>query len=61
MRLERISYTLLQVEDILNLSHQAIYNEINAGRLRTFKIGRRRFVSGDALIQFVKDREKEAA
>jgi excisionase family DNA binding protein len=45
---------------ILKVSIQTIYNEINSGRLKTYKIGRRRFVSADALHKYIKDRETEA-
>jgi len=55
---QELSYTISQVEDALHCSHQTVYNEINSGRLKTFKIGRRRFVSDDALREYIKDREK---
>lgn len=35
------------------LSRSGIYAEINAGRLETFKIGRRRFTTPDKLEQFI--------
>ena len=44
----------------LHVSIQTVYNEINAGRLKTFRIGKRRFVSEEALIKYIKDREAEA-
>jgi len=45
----------------LNVSVQTVYNEINAGRLITFRIGKRRFVSEDALHKYIRDREAEAS
>ena len=44
---------------ILKVSIQTIYNEISSGRLKTYKIGRRRFVSADAIHKYIKDREAE--
>lgn len=44
---------------ILKVSIQTIYNEISSGRLKTYKIGRRRFVSADAMHKYIKDREAE--
>lgn len=41
----------LSIEDLLKLSQlsrQTLYDEINAKRLKTFKIGRRRFATVDA-------------
>lgn len=43
------------------LSRQTVYNEINAGRLKTFKVGRRRLVSPAALAAWVSALERSAA
>lgn len=43
------------------LSRATIYGEINAGRLRSFKVGARRLVSPAALSDWVKHLEKGAA
>jgi len=45
----------------LDVSRPTIYKEIQAGRLQTFTIGRRRLVSPEALENYVKQREKVAA
>lgn len=55
----RLGYSIREVEQALHLSHQTVYNEINAGRLKTYRVGRRRFISHDALHQYVWDREQE--
>lgn len=50
----------LSVEDTMRaagLSRQTIYDEINAGRLRSFKVGHRRLISPAALAQWVSDAE----
>ena len=43
-----------------DITPPTFYKEIAAGRLKTFKIGNRRFVSPDALRSYVSAREKEA-
>ena len=53
--------TIKETSEILRQSHQTIYNEINAGRLETFKVGKRRYVSEKALRKYIKDREAEAS
>ena len=40
-------------------SRQTIYNEINAGRLRSYKVGRRRFISEEACVDYIRAREAE--
>lgn len=43
----------------LGISHPTGYREIHAGRLRTFKIGRRRYITDEALDEYIKQRERE--
>ena len=40
-------------------SRQTTYNEINEGRLRSYKVGRRRFVSEEACVEYIHAREAE--
>ena len=42
------------------VSLQTFYNLVNSGELATFRIGRRRFVSEDAIRTFIRNREAEA-
>lgn len=42
------------------LSHVTLYNEINAGRLKSLKIGRRRMIRPASLREWIEQREKEA-
>lgn len=44
----------------LGVSHPTGYAEIHAGRLRTFKIGRRRYVTPEALDEYIAQRERES-
>ena len=45
---------------LTGLSHVTLYNEINAGRLKSLKVGRRRLVRPAALCGRIEQREKEA-
>ena len=59
MKLEIFSYSIIQLMEILHVSRQTIYDEINSGRLKTFRIGRRRFASSNAVHEYIDDRESE--
>jgi len=54
-------FSVDEVIQCTGLSRQTIYNELNAGRLRSFKVGRRRLVSPAALDSWVKKLEGAAA
>jgi excisionase family DNA binding protein len=56
----RSAYSIPDVMEALNISRQTVYDEINAGRLRSFKIASRRLVSAHALSEYVHDREAES-
>ena len=45
---------------LTGLSHVTLYNEINAGRLKSLKVGRRRLIRHAALSEWIEQREKEA-
>lgn len=54
----------LTVKDVMQrtkLCRQSVYNEINSGRLKTFRVGNRRLVSPSALSEWVKSLERAAA
>jgi hypothetical protein len=61
----RILYTIPQFMDAANQSRAGVYNEINSGRLKTVKIGRRRFVTPQAAHEWINrleaDSEQSAA
>lgn len=44
-----------------NISHQKLYDLMNSGDLASFKIGRRRLISHDALMTFIRKREEQSA
>ena len=57
----RLSYSIPQVMEALNLSRASIYKLINAKRLRTYRIGRRRMASHNALEDLIEGLEAEEA
>ena len=55
------AYEIPEVRSALgNISHQKAYDLLNSGELASFKIGRRRLVSHDSLMSFIRKREQEA-
>lgn len=59
--LEVSGLSISEVAESAGLSRQTVYNEINAGRLKTFKVGRRRLVSPAALREWVGRLEQVAS
>lgn len=60
--LVKVGYSIADVCKILGVCRDTVYREINSGKLKTFKVGaRRRFVSKDALKDFVKRCEADTA
>lgn len=50
---------LLSIEeaaDALGIGRTAAYNELQAGRLRSLKVGRRRLVSASAIAAYIAER-----
>lgn len=46
---------------LLGVSHTVLYRELAAGRLKSFKLGRRRLISHRAIAEFIDQREAETA
>lgn len=59
LEMPRLTYSIGEVMKVLKLSRQVVYNEINAGRLKTYKVGRRRFASAEAVRAWIRQRERE--
>jgi excisionase family DNA binding protein len=53
----RLAYTFAEVCEALGLGKSWLYETVNRGELRSFKIGRRRMVSAAALQEFIHDLE----
>ncbi|MGW7609165.1 helix-turn-helix domain-containing protein [Streptomyces sp. NPDC054766] len=60
---ERLLYRPEEAAATLGIGRSLIYEEIRRGRLRTVRIGRRRFVPPEYIAQYVEllKREAEAA
>jgi len=54
------TYTIPEAIERLRVSRNTLYDEIAAGRLRTYRIGRRRYVSAEALQDYIRGREAES-
>lgn len=50
-------FSVNEVMTALDLSRQEVYNQINAGKLRSFKVGRRRLIPCDAVPAWVQAME----
>ncbi|MET0085777.1 MAG: helix-turn-helix domain-containing protein [Sedimenticola sp.] len=57
----KAGYSIPEVMDAMGVCRQTVYNEINAGRLKSFKIGKRRLVSPRALGEWVNRLERACA
>ncbi len=55
-----LAYPVKQAAKLLNLSTQAVYNRINSGELRSYKVGPKRMIARAALFDFIEAREREA-
>ncbi len=53
MATEKLSYTVGQAVDLTGASRTRIYEAIAAGQLKTFKLGRRRLMTRDALESWI--------
>lgn len=59
---QRLAYSVNEfIRDVIPMSRDKFYSEIACGNLRTLKIGRRRFVSVEEAIKYIREREKEAS
>jgi len=57
----KLTYSIGEAMRALGICRSTIYREINSGRLRTFRIGNRRFISPEALRAYVRARERETS
>ena len=58
--MDQLIHTVNEARALLaGMSRAVLYEEINSGRLRSFKRGRRRYIPADALRDYVKERESE--
>ena len=58
--MQPITHSVAAATKRLNFgSRQTTYGEINAGRLLSYKVGRRRFISEEACVKYIRAREAE--
>ena len=53
-------YSINELVSLLSVGRAKLYEEIQLERLKTYKLGKRRFASPEALDSYVKQCEKEA-
>lgn len=54
------AFTIEQFVDSFNLGRTKVYEEIASGRLATYQVGRRRFISAQAAATWQRQREEES-
>lgn len=57
---QRLAFPIEEACKALATSRQRLYDLINEGRLRSFKEGKRRYVSRSAIEAYIADRERQA-
>jgi len=55
--MRKLAYSIPEAIETSGIQRDLIYSEINSGRLKSIKIGRRRLVRAEALEQWLKDHE----
>lgn len=58
--LPRVGYSIDETARMFGVCRQTVYNAVNAGHLKTFKMGRRRLVSPEAARAYVRAQESQA-
>ena len=58
-KVQPLAYSVSDLCVVLKLSKQSIYDEINSGRLRSYKAHGRRLASHDAALEYIQAREAE--
>lgn len=54
---ERLAFSVEGACRALPMSRESLYRLIRSGQIRTFKLGRRRYVTKQALLDFIASRE----
>ena len=57
--MEQQLLTVKEIQSALRLGHTRIYELINSGEIETFKIGRRRMATAEALDKFIKRQQQD--
>lgn len=59
--LPKLGYSVPEFARMIGVCVDTVYKEINAHKLKSFKIGKRRIISPEAAKEYVKQREAETA
>ena len=57
----KVGYSINEVCKMTGLCRQSVYNQINSGHLRSYKVGKRRLISPGALDDWVSAKEASTA
>ena len=55
----RLAFSVPDACQALSISRQTLYDLIGSGRLRSYKEGKRRFISQAAMLAYIADRERQ--
>ena len=55
---KQLSYSMAGAEQALNISHATLYDLIKQKEIKTFTIGRRRYISCAAMHDFISTKEQ---
>lgn len=58
---ERLAYGICEFAKVAGIARQRAFNEARSGRLRTFKLGKRRMVTAQAAAEWLARVEREGA
>ena len=53
----KLAFSINETSELSGLGRDAIYSEINAGRLKSLKVGKRRLIRREALHAWLAERE----
>jgi excisionase family DNA binding protein len=56
-----VAYDVPEVMRRLGITRPTLYNFLRSGELRSFRLGTRRLVSAEALVEFIRSRETAEA
>jgi excisionase family DNA binding protein len=59
--MEQLMYRPVEAARMLGLGRTVVFRLIKTGRLRSVKLGGNRFITADALREFVRELEQEAS
>lgn len=55
----KLAYDVQEFCELLGIARQTFYDELTAGRIKTFCIGKRRKISRQAALDYIAARERE--